>query len=500
MIRGQTYRKAYRLSMVLLLTLVVVVTVVGSCVYEPLETDLRTRNIYPITTNTYDIGSLLLQYKAGYFQNVFINGVAVVAGGGGDVSATANITDNSVVRGDGGAKSVQDSTVGANDVTINDFGDLVATGDLGGFDINAANDLNCVNDLDCTDDADIGGDVRVVGGSTLGGFIDWSGGNVTHVPLTGNIQTYVNNAVAGDTLVLASGLYTITSTITVSKQLNIVGQGNAGFATSPVTPSHGTIISCATNNVTAFQISSDNVRIAHLSINMTGDNSMAINAATNLVGVVFANIDVIVDCAGTAQAFTLNSSDAVLRDLTFYVTSSDNTASGVLAYNNGTSTQNAVVDCFNVTGIVVGGATSAYAFGCWNNNDGGHTITLNLANCIGTALAGTPLDVATVSYSVTTNNAIVNAYLCTFGGENYDAYQTGTNQLNVGGSVLVNGLVFGTLTYRATMTSGSIVVPVNVNFGGLQVFANNAAAVAGGLAVGDLYRTNGDPDLVCVVH
>jgi hypothetical protein len=35
---------------------------------------------------------------------------------------------------------------------------------------------------------------------------------------------------------------------------------------------------------------------------------------------------------------------------------------------------------------------------------------------------------------------------------------------------------------------------------GLLVFANNAAAIAGGLRVGNLYRTGADPDLVCVVH
>ena len=32
------------------------------------------------------------------------------------------------------------------------------------------------------------------------------------------------------------------------------------------------------------------------------------------------------------------------------------------------------------------------------------------------------------------------------------------------------------------------------------VHANNAAALAGNLAVGDLYRTGADPDVVCVVH
>ena len=34
----------------------------------------------------------------------------------------------------------------------------------------------------------------------------------------------------------------------------------------------------------------------------------------------------------------------------------------------------------------------------------------------------------------------------------------------------------------------------------LSVYANNAAAVTGGLVAGQGYRTGGDPDLVCVVH
>jgi hypothetical protein len=35
---------------------------------------------------------------------------------------------------------------------------------------------------------------------------------------------------------------------------------------------------------------------------------------------------------------------------------------------------------------------------------------------------------------------------------------------------------------------------------GLSVFANNAAAITGGLGVGEFYRTGADPDAVCVVH
>lgn len=35
---------------------------------------------------------------------------------------------------------------------------------------------------------------------------------------------------------------------------------------------------------------------------------------------------------------------------------------------------------------------------------------------------------------------------------------------------------------------------------GCPSYANNAAAIAGGLIAGDLYRTGGDPDSVCIVH
>ena len=44
----------------------------------------------------------------------------LAAGGGGDVTAAGNITDNAVVRGDGGVKGVQDSTM-----TISDNGEML---------------------------------------------------------------------------------------------------------------------------------------------------------------------------------------------------------------------------------------------------------------------------------------------------------------------------------------------------------------------------------------
>jgi hypothetical protein len=40
----------------------------------------------------------------------------------------------------------------------------------------------------------------------------------------------------------------------------------------------------------------------------------------------------------------------------------------------------------------------------------------------------------------------------------------------------------------------------SLNLTSLDVYANNAAALAGGLVVGDLYRTGADPDVVSIVH
>lgn len=284
---------------------------------------------------------------------------------------------------------------------------------------------------------------------------DWAEGHITYVPLNGSIQSYVNSAAAGDTLILASGTYNITSTITINKQLNIVGQGNSGLVTLPITPKHGTLIKSATSGVVAFQIDANNVRVASLSIYLTGAGSTGVNTANNLSGIVLTNIDVIITATGWTQGFTIYGSNAILRDLTFYITSTTTASSGVWLWNDATTTQNAVVDCFNVTGTVVGAGSFAYAFVAENDN-ATKTVTLNLQNSLCRALSGTLKDIAVASISTTpaTNNSIVNAYLSTFDGNDFDAYQDNLNQLNLGGSVIVNNKIFGIVTYRAAIAAG----------------------------------------------
>jgi len=404
--------------------------------------DLYTQNMYPGTTDTYDVGSAALQYDGGYFREVYINGILLVPGGGGPeadpvftASAAAGIVAGDIIDWD----------------TAFGWGNHASAGYL------TANQ-----------NITLSGDITGSGTTSITATLkEWATGNVTYVPLTGDIQTYVNNAAAGDTLILASGEYAITSTITVNKQLNIVGQGSAGLYTIPVAPAHGTVISSVTAAVTAFKITASNVRLAFLSVNLTGAGSTGIRVDKNLTGVVIYDIDVIITSDGVNNGFYIYNSDVIMRGSTFYITSNTSVAAGVYIYNDNTSVANNVVDCFDVTGTAKGGLTSAYAFACFNNNTP-NTLTLNLSSSVCKALAGTVLDCAVIVNSAGTNNAIVNAYMCTFDGQDYDAYQTGTNQMNIGGSVLVNNLTFGTITYRAALASNTLVLgtPLPITSGG----------------------------------
>lgn len=55
-------------------------------------------------------------------------------------------------------------------------------------------------------------------------------------------------------------------------------------------------------------------------------------------------------------------------------------------------------------------------------------------------------------------------------------------------------------TANLLRTAGVSLTPTGMKLTLVPVYANNAAAITGGLVAGSLYRTGVDPDLLCIVH
>lgn len=56
------------------------------------------------------------------------------------------------------------------------------------------------------------------------------------------------------------------------------------------------------------------------------------------------------------------------------------------------------------------------------------------------------------------------------------------------------------ITNAGNVGIGTVTPTSKLQVVGLPIYANNAAAILGGLTAGAFYRTGGDPDPVCVVH
>ena len=111
-----------------------------------------------------------------------------------------------------------------------------------------------------------------------------------------------------------------------------------------------------------------------------------------------------------------------------------------------------------------------------------------------------------MGYSVSTNGKL-GAFII---GDNSTAVVANSSTVNEMTMRFAGGYRFfsdGTLTTANTMVFnagnlgiGTAAPTSKLQVTGLPVYANNAAATAGGLTPGAFYRTGGDPDVVCVVH
>jgi len=103
-----------------------------------------------------------------------------------------------------------------------------------------------------------------------------------------------------------------------------------------------------------------------------------------------------------------------------------------------------------------------------------------------------------VSYVATGSLSEVRVRIARYGGSPGQIYAWGA-QLNEGDMAPY----VPTTTVAASLPVGLVAMGVHATKSmgaSLPQYANNAAAVAGGLAVGEFYHTGSDPDTVCVVH
>jgi len=113
-------------------------------------------------------------------------------------------------------------------------------------------------------------------------------------------------------------------------------------------------------------------------------------------------------------------------------------------------------------------------------------------------LAGLVVVNSAIPFAYTLNSGLMTPFFVTafnIGTANVTATPS-TGLVNNVASLVVLPNQFGIFYFDGTNWWG-LIPPTTI---GLTVYFSNAAAIAGGLTAGQLYRSGSDPDVVCVVH
>lgn len=150
-----------------------------------------------------------------------------------------------------------------------------------------------------------------------------------------------------------------------------------------------------------------------------------------------------------------------------------------IGYGSG---ENTVVGELTAVGVYAGWENTGtgvtlIGYSVGDSNTGDYVTALGWSACYG----NTADNVVAIGYNAGKNNATANQFIL--------------KQANINATPLIQG-DFSTGNVAIGKTSAGSKLGV----AGLPIHANNAAAIIGGLAAGDFYRTNADPDPVCVVH
>lgn len=237
----------------------------------------------------------------------------------------------------------------------------------------------------------------------------------------------------------------------------------------------------STQNSNLFQVQ-DSTGAVKMRLGGTGTILQIENTGTDLVGFQFNTL--------SSTPGTMSYGFSIYHDRT---SSRDDLV--LSAWNGGVETK--IIHSDNRGNFLgIGGPSNGNAY-IWFNSKSGSPTTPTVAMGSNTALQAVALRLVGYSNSGTDAGGGVEvgdgsgAVAMTF-------FRTSDNNFRWQTVSPAAGNIVAALQGKLILTSSTLGAPLNL--AGLGVYANNAAAVTGGLAVGDLYRTGANPDPVCVVH
>jgi hypothetical protein len=268
-------------------------------------------------------------------------------------------------------------------------------------------------------------------------LVEWASGNVTFVPIGGDIATYITNATAGDTLVLGSGTYTLTANLVISKAIRMMGWGRGK-----------TIISSTA--VDAIKLTASNIVLSDLSVvHANAGTTIAtirLGEATNdvITGLIVQRIDITqTGAATTAFGVRCLNSSGMIRDVD--VVSSGATSNyGFANATYAEATTPATTYFVNCSCTTSGTATSVGGYSL--DSSATQDALTYFIKCI---LVANATSGATVMRGVYATGDDAYAYIqnCKLDGATHDVIQASSATISVEDCQLVNNLTSGTIGY-----------------------------------------------------
>lgn len=330
----------------------------------------------------------------------------------------------------------------------------------------------------------------------------------------------------------------------------LAGTG-AGLTTGPTTSVSGDV---ATFTGTSGQITDSGTLLTALapksSPTFTGSVTLPLTTAglvtTTAGGVIGSEATATIAQGGTGTGSTLtglvrgSATAMTAAELSGDATTSGSNAVTVVKVNGGSIPASHPILASNASNQIVGAATTGSGTTAVLSTNPTFTTDIVTPVVYGGSAAG-----STLTLDGTSNGSPSNAYVLlnplgqgnvgigtTIPGSPLTVSSTVSTQLELTGGSAQNGMLFDAVggadgfylysgapfsagfgIYDTTAFQNRLIILNNGNVGigattphsklavvGLPVYANNAAAIAGGLAGGDFYRTGADPDVICVTH